>query len=664
MPVFNCKIEIHSDSRISSELTLRIRPLLRAIYGLIAMGACAHAFAANSDRIVTDPTLAIVQRPESVPLLDRALLAHSATATGTTNGEASLTLDVGYTVSEIYNPATQKTDRVRLRSYHSPGTDPDVPFVAPTIDIAPGETVRMTLNNQLGREPGCTPANINTPHCFNSTNMHAHGLWVSPSGNSDNVLITLRPGVSFQYEYNIPADHPSGTYWYHPHLHGSTALQVSSGMAGALIVRGSRLPQPDRTGDIDTLLRQANGTPIRERVVLLQQVQYACRDQDGNIKVKKDSAGKVIEWVCDPDDVGGIEKYDQFGSTWVPSNRYTSINGRILPTFGDARTGEIERWRLIHAGIRNTIALQFRKLRDGAPSFDALLVEQQEAWVKRNCTGPVLPQAEIATDGLTHGQIIPKNQNMLQPGYRSDVLMVFPEAGDYCVIDTAAPANATVGNTAESRQVLGQIRVQPGVAVPGGNIPRFLTEQLELAADRFMPVNMKAKVKSDLGNGLKLSAFMPHPDITDAEVTGTQQLTFNIANSQFTVDDKPYDPTSSRTLVLGNVDEWTLTSKVGGHPFHIHVNPFQVVKILDPTGKDVSESGEANDSQYAQLKGTWKDTLFVKQGYKVVVRTRYQRYIGDYVLHCHILDHEDQGMMQNVRVLLPDGEGGVISGHH
>jgi FtsP/CotA-like multicopper oxidase with cupredoxin domain len=54
----------------------------------------------------------------------------------------------------------------------------------------------------------------------------------------------------------------------------------------------------------------------------------------------------------------------------------------------------------------------------------------------------------------------------------------------------------------------------------------------------------------------------------------------------------------------------------------------------------------------------------VKAGYHVVMRTRYRRYIGEFVLHCHILDHEDQGMMQNVRIAIPDGAGGVTAGHH
>ena len=78
----------------------------------------------------------------------------------------------------------------------------------------------------------------------------------------------------------------------------------------------------------------------------------------------------------------------------------------------------------------------------------------------------------------------------------------------------------------------------------------------------------------------------------------------------------------------------------------------------------MSVDGEPSDSQYAGLKWVWRDTLFVKPGYHVVMRTRYRRYIGEFVLHCHILDHEDQGMMQNIRVAIPDAAGNVMAGHH
>ena len=66
----------------------------------------------------------------------------------------------------------------------------------------------------------------------------------------------------------------------------------------------------------------------------------------------------------------------------------------------------------------------------------------------------------------------------------------------------------------------------------------------------------------------------------------------------------------------------------------------------------------------------WKDTLWVKDGYTLTVRTRYQRYIGEFVLHCHILDHEDSGMMQNVAIVLPGGDPARVNspdggqGHH
>jgi hypothetical protein len=75
----------------------------------------------------------------------------------------------------------------------------------------------------------------------------------------------------------------------------------------------------------------------------------------------------------------------------------------------------------------------------------------------------------------------------------------------------------------------------------------------------------------------------------------------------------------------------------------------------------VSVDGESDDPQCANMQGVWKDTIFAKPGYHVIARTRYQRYIGEFVLHCHILDHEDQGMTQNVRIALPDGMG--LAGH-
>ncbi|MCZ4093457.1 multicopper oxidase domain-containing protein [Sinorhizobium psoraleae] len=284
----------------------------------------------RQQRIVTPPPAAQVlrARPGISPFSLDTLIAGPPAA----SGEAVIELDIDFTESKIYNPATDQYDLVRLRSYRDTkqAAPPKIPFVAPTIEIIPGETVRLTLHNKLPVANQNCPApdgDVNTPHCFNRTNLHSHGLWVSPSGNGDNVLISINPGVDFQYEYNVPPDHPAGTFWYHPHLHGSTAIQVSSGMAGLLIIRGSRLPTPMSPGDIDTLLKEPTGAPFAERLVLLQQVQYACRDANGKIEVDARNA-----YFCKPGEVGGIDGYDQFGpNSWLRSGRYTSINGEVLP---------------------------------------------------------------------------------------------------------------------------------------------------------------------------------------------------------------------------------------------------------------------------------------------------------------------------------------------
>ena len=654
--------------------------------------------AAESARIIDNPPPL-----KKIPKV-KALLKSAQFSAQPVGHEVSLDLNIIYTTGKLWNPAVGRADTVKLRSYQGTDIDPNTPFISPMIDINPGDTVRINLHNKLPADPSCTQpsGNINIPHCFNGTNLHTHGLWVNPAGNSDNVLITVDPGVNFEYEYNIPSDHPAGTFWYHTHNHGSTALQVSSGMAGALIIRGNRLPTATENGDIDTLLRPTPTQSFKERVLVMQQIQYACRDAKGKVKVNKDGTYK-----CDKDDVGGIESYDQFGpGSWPASGRYTSINGVVLPTFDKIKAGDIERWRIIHGGVRDTINLEFRKMKSVTKSA-LLRADANDKFIGENCTGEPIEQHLIAADGLTLGKISESLETIFQPAYRWDILLTFPQAGKYCVIDTDAEPSASVNQTAPSRQLLGFVDVSTGKDIPEKGITDYLKSELISAAEINLPTPVREKVIADLRDDLKLSSFVPHPDIKDSEVTGSQELVFNIdVNTnpvQFQVGNKlgepvselrPFDPSRiDRTLILGNVDEWKLQSDFVSHPFHIHVNPFQVVKILDPEGRDVTALGVKDDrggcapadTEYSNLKGVWKDTLWVKNSatstppegtspeckkilavgqYTIVMRTRYQRYIGDYVLHCHILDHEDQGMMQIIRVALPNGAGGVSTGHH
>ncbi len=578
-------------------------------------------------------------------------------------------LDIKYAENQIYNPSTGTYDHVKLRSYNGG-------LVGPTIRVRPGDTLYVDLTNNLpDPDPSC-PQPIkdhNEPSCFNSTNLHTHGLHVSPEGNSDNVLLSIRPGGTlFPYEFDIPKNHPSGTFWYHSHRHGSTALQVSSGMAGALIISGDR-PVKDKAingiADVDTILKYPDGTPFDEHILLLEQIAYACGVTGG--KVNWDCTGRL----------GVIEQYGaQFGpGTWPASGRYTLINGEVQPTW-KGTTGRIQRWRIIHGGVRDTVLMKITKAKPqreaGLRLFMAkpMSLVQQGNWVAENC---LLDQPvsvwEFAVDGLTRAKFQEKTVNVFESGYRSDVLAFFNEPGNYCVIDEQADPSETINQQAKDRRLLGLVQVT-GAPVQG-TARDYLRSQL-LAANGDLP----APVKNEIDK-LDLTSYAPFQDIPQTAVNGQQSVTFfidvNTKPLKFEIDGQPYDPNRiDKRLSLGHVDEWMLTSKFVNHPFHIHVNPFQIEQILnpqgqpiiDPSGACVDKDSEGNlDPQYCDQIGVFRDTLLVKQGYKITMRTRYDRFVGGFVLHCHILDHEDQGMMQNVVISAPGVDlldNPAEAGHH
>ncbi|WP_165772026.1 multicopper oxidase family protein [Niveispirillum lacus] len=636
--------------------------------GLLLVAGGAVAAQTEAARPLQAPALlqpaAQTPRDPAAPQGYNLLSAGALTQAIQQGREIHYILPIHYTDGTIYNPATGKDDKVRLRSYGDR-------FLAPTILMQPGQTVRISLSNQLPAEPTCgidpdtgKPYPINQPHCFNNTNLHSHGLWVSPTGNSDNVLLNIEPGVSFQYEYNVPEDHPAGTFWYHPHKHGSTAMQVGSGMAGALVIKGNRPPTALSNGDLDTLLQPvlANADDASQ-VMLIQQIPYACFDDNGQIE--KDKTGR---WICKDGQIGQVKDFDaQFDfRAWGQSGRYTMFNGTVRPQMA-ARPGQLYRWRLIHAGVEETINLRIRKVGNVARVATRLTsAKEQEREVQRACTGADVTQYEVATDGLTRPAIYAKTVNNLQPGYRSDILFVLPEAGRYCVYDDSNGKDQVAGE--DNAKIIGFIDAVGPEKVPDTTV--FVQNKL-LEGAATLPAAVRETVSADLKDGLKLTKYVPHPTITDAEIAKWKQpdvkIEFNLIGStatspaQFLINGQAYDPAVvNQTLILGTAQQWVLSSLNVSHPFHIHVNPFQIVSIIDKTtGKEVS------DGIYAGMKGTWKDTLMTDTSVEITLRTRYNRYIGEFVLHCHILDHEDQGMMQNVQIVLPDAEGKAMpAGHH
>lgn len=125
-------------------------------------------------------------------------------------------------------------------------------FPGPTLVADPGDRIKVRLVNRVS----------------GPTNLHTHGLHVSPEGNADNVLIHVEPGETFDFQFDIPRNHAPGLNWYHPHPHGHGTQQMFGGMAGAVIFRS----RPERSGRLP---------PVRDRVLVLQAPEW---DVDGELK--------------------------------------------------------------------------------------------------------------------------------------------------------------------------------------------------------------------------------------------------------------------------------------------------------------------------------------------------------------------------------------------
>ena len=121
------------------------------------------------------------------------------------------------------------------RVVHTPTLEGTIP--GPTLSLQPGDTFRLIWLMTCRANPKVQRAGF-FPHDPYTVNLHTHGLSVSPLGISDNIYREMKPGTTNHIQIDIPADHPSGTYWYHPHKHGAVTFQLISGMAGFLIIRG------------------------------------------------------------------------------------------------------------------------------------------------------------------------------------------------------------------------------------------------------------------------------------------------------------------------------------------------------------------------------------------------------------------------------------------
>src|SRR5229473_7714126 len=145
---------------------------------------------------------------------------------------------------------------------------------APTLRLSPGDQLKITYINDL---PAKAKESCAITPCMDMTNLHFHGLAVSPVAPQDDVLdMMAMPGQSLRYTVQIPKDHPPGLYWYHTHPHGESHRQVLDGMSGALVIEGMESYFPELTGLPErvlvirgrSIIKDPHSTDLKERVAL------------------------------------------------------------------------------------------------------------------------------------------------------------------------------------------------------------------------------------------------------------------------------------------------------------------------------------------------------------------------------------------------------------
>src|SRR6266705_4928521 len=195
---------------------------------------------------------------------------------------------------------------------------------APTLRLSPGDQLKVTYINDLPSKPKESCAI--TP-CMDMTNLHFHGLTVSPDAPQDDVLrMMAMPGQSLHYTVQIPDDHPPGLYWYHTHPHGESHRQVLDGMSGAIVIEGMESYFPPLAG-------------LPERVLVVRGRSI------GNDPVSADLKHRVEL----SSDICGAEPE-------TPEEIFT-LNGWVRPQI-EIATGERQFWRLVNASADRYLDLQ------------------------------------------------------------------------------------------------------------------------------------------------------------------------------------------------------------------------------------------------------------------------------------------------------------------
>ncbi|HET9030203.1 MAG TPA: multicopper oxidase domain-containing protein [Candidatus Aquilonibacter sp.] len=531
-----------------------------------------------------------------------------------------------YVLTPQYATTTIGGFRLRTRTYNGS-------TAGPILETRPGSTLHVRIVNQLPPNPPVptplamervsipAPATMmeamstkhpartkmsavidpmNNPHAFNTTNLHVHGIQTIPhlfdpigTSNPGAMMLNIEPGATFDYAFPIPSDHPSGLHWYHPHHHGSTDVQVSGGMAGLIVVRGpiDAVPEIAAAREVFFVIQTLNVNKSTTDPTLYEYEPIAYQTPaNGGYNLGTNYTMLTVNGT-------GVNWADYSVN---PNGVYQALS---LPQIA-MQPGEVIRLRILNGTNSLFLPLVFPGLEVYQIGFDGV-----------NLLAPIHSTFDYAgTVSNANAQSV--NVRLTSPGNRIELLIRAPQQPGTYTISAAATSDVSF--------------------MP---FPKFDLANVVVSG-------------SSVTMGIPSSLPTPtreYPIITDADIVNRRTITYTegpdntlLTGFGFYIDGSLYDEMKiTQQVQLGTCEEWTILNRTPeSHPFHMHVNSFQLTHINGVS----TGTPEVWDTFIvpAQTGGTPGSITF---------RVRFLDFVGKTVHHCHVLPHEDTGMMANFMIV-------------
>jgi FtsP/CotA-like multicopper oxidase with cupredoxin domain len=490
---------------------------------------------------------------------------------------------------------------------------------APLLRLKPGDLLILNLKNELTQPlpAPSMPASSMGAHAHSmpdacaggvmtslSTNLHFHGLTIPPVCHQDDVLKTFIPphDPPFEYRFRIPEDEAPGLYWYHPHVHGFTSPQVLGGASGALVVEG-----------IERANLRLAGLPervfvIRDHDLLNPDAQPLGSANQPHATVLRDNEGDILNTGTD----GGKPAKD-LSINFVPV-----AFPEYIPAVIPIKPSERQLWRVLNASA--ITYLNLKVLLNNTPQPLGVVS---------------LDGSPINEHGMAGNRIIWESHIMLPPAGRVEFIVKGPPEGEHASFVTGNVDTGPAGENDPTRPLATL------VATPDAPEPRRKLE----AAPTPLPVSKSVWLGDAKPVGERKLYFSEKAQ--DPNDPASPTIFYITVDGQTPAPFDPSAPDPNITVRQGDVEDWIVENRTHEvHAFHIHQTHFI---LLEWNGVPVDEPFLRDTINVTYWDGRSRQYPSVK----LRMDFRDPDIVGTFLYHCHLLEHEDGGMMGTIRALPP-----------